>query len=92
MKKRILSLILVLVMLMLTLTSCSYNFANDDMSNYVTVDKAAFEDALKKLVVEDGDFTTDPETRAQKVEETIRNTLGKVHLVSNHDHGPIFTL
>lgn len=77
MKKRILSLILVLVMLMLTLTSCSYNFANDDMSNYVTVDKAAFEDALKKLVIEDGDFTTDPETRAKKVEETIRNTLGK---------------
>ena len=76
MKKRILSLILVVVMLALTLTSCSYSFAEDSMSNYVDFDSKAFKDALQKLVIEDGVFTTDEETRAQKVEETIRNTIG----------------
>ena len=77
MKKRILSLILVVVMLALTLTSCSYSFAEDNMSNYVTFDSAKFNDALKALVLEDGDFTTDEAIRAQKVEETIRNTIGQ---------------
>ena len=77
MKKRILSLILVVVMLALTLTSCSYNFAKDDMSNYATLDAEAFKAALQKLAIEDGDYTTDDEVRKQKVEETIRNTVGK---------------
>ena len=76
MKKRILSLILVVVMLALTLTSCSYSFAEDNMSNYVDLDATAFKDALQKLVIEDGDFTTDEEIRAQKVEETIRSIIG----------------
>ena len=82
MKKRILSLILVVVMLALTLTSCSYNFANDSMSNYATFGDAefkAFKDALLKLSIEDGDFTPtkDGEIRAQKVLETVYNTVGK---------------
>ena len=77
MKKRILSLLLVVVMLALTLTSCSYNFTKDDMSNYTTFDFDAFKTALTKLAIEDGDFTTDPEINAQKIEETIRNTIGK---------------
>ena len=76
MKKRILSLILVVVMLMLTLTSCSYSFAEDNMSNYVELDATAFKDALQKLIIEDGAFTTDEETRAQKVEEAIRSIIG----------------
>lgn len=77
MKKRILSLLLVVVTLALTLTSCSYNFTKDSMSNYTTFDFDAFKTALTKLAVEDGDFTTDPAINAQKVEETIRNTVGK---------------
>ena len=76
MKKRILSLILVVVMLALTLTSCSYNFSKDDMSNYVEFDAETFKAALLKLVIEDGAYTTDPETNKIKIEETIRNTIG----------------
>ncbi len=75
--KKILSLILVVVMLALTLTSCSYSYANDSMSNYATVDAEAFKAALKSLKIEDGDFTTDETVRAQKVIETIYNTIGK---------------
>lgn len=82
MKKRILSLILVFVMLALTLTSCSYSFANDSMSNYATFSDAdfeAFKAELLALVIEDGDFTPtkDGEIRAQKVLETVYNTVGK---------------
>ena len=75
--KKILSLILVVVMLALTLTSCAYSYANDDMKNYATVKIDEFKAALKTLVIEDGDFTTDEAVRAQKVLETIRNTIGK---------------
>ena len=76
MKKRIISLLLVVVMLALTLTSCSYSFADDKMSNYVTLDAKAFKEALKNLVIEDGSFTLDPETRDQKVNEAIYTVLG----------------
>ena len=75
--KKILSLILVVVMLALTLTSCSYNYADDSMSNYATVDAEAFKAALKSLKIEDGDFTADEAVRKQKVIETIYNTIGK---------------
>lgn len=82
--KKILSLILVCVMLVVTLASCSYSFANDSMSNYATFGDAefkAFKDALLKLSisVEDGAFTPtkDGEIRAQKVLETVYNTVGK---------------
>ena len=82
--KKILSLILVCVMLVVTLASCSYSFANDSMSNYATFGDAefkAFKDALLKLSIsaEDGAFTPtkDGEIRAQKVLETVYNTVGK---------------
>ncbi|MBR2965642.1 MAG: hypothetical protein IKC34_03735 [Clostridia bacterium] len=80
--KKILSLALVCVMLVVTLASCSYNFANDSMSNYVTFGDSefkAFKDALLKLTIEDGSFTPtkDGEIRAQKVLETVYNTVGK---------------
>ena len=75
---------LTLVMLVLTLASCSYNFSKDEMSNYVTFGDSefkAFQDALLKLSisVEDGAFTPtkDGEIRAQKVLETVYNTVGK---------------
>ena len=74
MKKRIVSMLLVLVMLSLTLVGCGYSMAEDDLSKYATFsaeNKAAFEEALKNLVIEDGDFTTDSATRQKKVMETI---------------------
>ena len=76
MKKRIISLLLVVVMLALTLTSCSYSFADESMSTYVNIDAKAFKDALGNLVIEDGSFTTDAETREKLVSEAIYEALG----------------
>ena len=76
--KRIISMILVAVMLILSLVSCGYSIANEDISLYATLsdeDKAKFEKALKELKIEDGDFTTNPETRAKKVEDAISAAL-----------------
>ena len=72
MKKRIISMLLVLVMLSLSLIGCGYSMAEDDLSKYATFEnKAAFEEALKNLVIEDGDFTLNSATRHKKVMETI---------------------
>lgn len=74
--KRITGLILVVVMLVLSLVSCGYSFTKDDMTAYATFSgKTAFEEALKKLVIEDGDFTTDPATREKKVLDNIYSAL-----------------
>ncbi len=79
MKKRIISLILVLVMLCLALASCgAYSLADEDIAAYATFDadsKAKFEEAWKTLVIEDGDFTTDPTIRDNKVWDSIYNDL-----------------
>ena len=76
--KRIISMILVAVMLILSLVSCGYSIANEDISLYATLsseDKAKLEKALKELKIEDGDFTTDPETRAKKIDDAIYAAL-----------------
>jgi len=78
MKKRIISLILVLVMLCLALASCGYSIADEDISKYATFDedsKLKLEEALKKLSIKDGDFTTDEETRKNKVIDSIYKDL-----------------
>lgn len=76
MKNRIISLILVLVISALALVSCGFSFADDDLSAYATfADKTAFENALKTLVIEDGNFTNDEETRAKKVLDAIYSDL-----------------
>lgn len=75
MKKRIISLILVVVMAVLTLASCAYSYADDDMTQYATFDKAAFAAAIKEFDIEDADFTEDEETRAKKVLDKIYTTL-----------------
>ena len=77
MKKRIISLILVVVMSVLALASCAYSYIDDDMTDYATFDKAAFLAALAEFEVEDGDFTENAETRAQKVIDTIMASLAK---------------
>ncbi len=74
MKRRIIGTVLVVVMLVLSLASCGYSLKDDDMSKYATLseaDKDAFLKALEKITVEDGDFTTDPETRKNKVMDFI---------------------
>ncbi len=75
MKRRITALILVVVMLALALVSCGYSYRKDDMTQYGSFDKAAFEAALAELVIEDADFTTDEATRAQKVIDHIQELL-----------------
>lgn len=72
--KRIISSILVIVMLALSLASCGYNLADDDMTDYATfsdAEMAAFVAALKNILVEDGDFTTDDAIREQRVMDSI---------------------
>ena len=79
MKKRIISLILVLVMLCLALASCgAYSIANEDITSYTSFDadaKSKFEAAWATLVIKDGDFTTDPTTRFNKVMDSIYEDL-----------------
>ena len=77
MKKRIISLILVVVMSVLTLASCAYSYTGDDMTKYATFDKAGFLAALAEFEIEDGDFTENAETRAQKVLDNIMSALAK---------------
>ena len=76
--KRIIGLVLVVVMLVLSLASCAYNYAEDDMTKYSTFNKDAFVEALTKLQIEDGAFTTDEETRTLKVLDAIYTALAKV--------------
>ena len=76
MKKRIIASILVVVMLVLTLASCgAFSFAEEDLSAYATFDEAAFRDALTKIEIEDGDFTTNEDTRVKKLAEKIYTSL-----------------
>ena len=77
MKKRIISLILVVVMSVLTLASCGYSYIGDNMTDYATFDQDGFLAALAEFEIEDGDFTEDAETRAQKVIDTIMAKLAK---------------
>ncbi len=82
MKRRIIGMILVVVMLALSLVSCGYSLLDEDMSNYATFgdeEKTAFLKALEKVVIENGDFTTDAETRKNKVIDYIyQNVMSSV--------------
>lgn len=77
MKKRIISSVLVVVMLVLSLVSCGYSYTDDDLSQYMTFDKAAFDKALEALDYEDGKFTSDDATRDKKVDKYIYDLLEK---------------
>ena len=79
-------MILVAIMVVLSLVSCGYSIASENMSDYATLsaeDKAAFEAALKNLVIEDGDYTANPETRAKKLTDTIYAALASVADTTN---------
>ena len=73
MMKKLISL-LICVCALLSVCACSfgkkethYRFYENDMSDFASFDKVGFENELKKLTVKDGDFSSDPETRAKKV-------------------------
>ena len=78
MTKRIISLILVVAMALLVLTGCSFNYAKKDLTKYATFDAQAFFEYLHNLNITDGDFTTDPATRENKVNDAIAAALLKV--------------
>lgn len=76
MKKRIVALILVVVMSLLALSSCgTYNFAKENLGDYTSFNYDEFKAALAKLEIEDGDFTTNEETRAKLVAAKIYNAV-----------------
>ncbi len=74
--KRIISLILVVIMALSVFTACAYDYSKDDMSNYATIDSEKFFEALKDLVVTDGDFGTDETERWNKVVNAIFVDIG----------------
>lgn len=73
--KRIIALILVIVLAMATLVGCAYSYASDDLTKYSTFDKDAFVTKLATLEILDGDFTTDEDTRKDKVIDAIYQSL-----------------
>lgn len=77
MKNRIIALILVVVMAATVLASCSspFNYAEENLNDYVEFDVAAFKEALQKIEIEDDDFTTNEETRQNKVTTSIYSAL-----------------
>ena len=77
MKKRIIALILVVATLVLALASCAYSFSKDDLSQYVTVDKAKLDAIFAELKIKDGDFTSDETTRNGRVEDYIYGILAE---------------
>lgn len=77
MKKRIIALILTVVMSLLALSSCNsgFDFATEDLSGYAKLDVEKFLQDLQKLEIEDGDFTTNKETRDAFVAATVYNAI-----------------
>ena len=74
MNKRIICLILVVVMLALSLVGCGgYSYADDDLSEYASFKdgKEAFLEALQNLIIDEGDFTVNDATRAEKVYDAM---------------------
>lgn len=75
MKRRITCLILVVVMLMLSLASCGYSYTKDDLSKYASFDRQKFEDVIKALTIDDGDYADSGDNRTQKQLDTINKAL-----------------
>ncbi len=67
MKTKLTALLLLVVMAVSVLAGCAYDYQKKDLSAYATVDADALYAALQTLVVEDADFTSDPEIRKEKV-------------------------
>ena len=77
MKNRIIALILVCVMAVTALAACDaskFNFA-EDSKDYASVDLKGFMEAIKKIEIEDADFTANEATRQEKVTYNILASL-----------------
>ena len=77
MKKRIVALILTVVMSLLALTSCNsgFDFVEENLNDYADFKVEDFKKALEALEIEDGEFTTDDDTRKKIVAATIYNAI-----------------
>ena len=84
MKKRIIAALLAVVMTVLCLVSCgsAFSFADEDMTKYTdgTFDINKFFEALKKIEIKDGDFTTDEATGDKKVAENIYDKIASAYI------------
>ena len=78
MKKRILALVLLLCMAVSILAGCTYSYADDDMSQYVSTTKEDFLAALKGLKIVDGDFSANEATRQAKVADAVLSALANI--------------
>ena len=86
MKKRIVALVLVVVMSVLSLASCgSFNFVEEDLSAYTSFNYENFKKALKAIEIEDGDFTTNEETREAKVTKAIYEEIAKAVIAATKE-------
>ena len=86
MKKRIIALVLVVVMSVLSLASCgSFNFAEEDLSNYADFNYEEFKKALASLEIEDGDFTTNEATRQKKVLAAVYDKIADAIIAAAAD-------
>ena len=85
MKTRIVALILTVVMSVLALTSCgSYNFAKEELT-YASFNYDDFKAALKAIEIEDGDFTTNEETRKNLVASKIYNAVADKIIAATYE-------
>ncbi len=85
MKNRIIALILVCVMSFIALASCDtnkFNFA-ENSDEYVTVNLEEFKKAIQAIEIEDADFTTNEETRKEKVMYNILASLTSAAVKNN---------
>lgn len=87
MKKRIVALILTIVMSLLALSSCApaFDFVEEDLNSYADFKFEEFKAALEKLEIEDGEFTTDSETREKIVAATIYNAIADKIIASTKE-------
>lgn len=85
MKNRIIALILVCIMAISALVACDaskFNFA-EDSKDYTTVDLAGLMAAIKAIEIEDADFTTNEDTRKEKVTYNILGSLTSAAIKNN---------
>ena len=71
MKKRIIAFLLLIALAVGVLASCGYSYSDDDMGNYVKTTADDIKNAFAALEIKDGDYTTDPETRAKKLADAL---------------------
>ena len=79
MKKKIACVLLAASLLALSLAGCggggNYDYGREDLSEYVSFDRSAFEAGLSSIEIEDGDFTADESVRQLKLRDKILTLL-----------------